>query len=59
MILITGGTGMLGSNLLLELVKNNNNIIAIKRKTSNLHIVEKLFTDNNLSEKFNNLTFTI
>lgn len=50
MILVTGGTGMLGSNLLLELTKYNDAILATKRENSKLHNVEKLFAYNKLSE---------
>lgn len=42
-IIVTGGTGLLGSHLLLELSKTENKIIALKRPTSNLTTVEKLF----------------
>ncbi len=52
MILVTGGTGMLGSNLLLELSKSNNETIAIKRSSSSLRGVQKLFADKNLSQNF-------
>ena len=50
MILVTGGTGMVGSNLLLELSKKNSNVIAIKRDSSKLDSVVKLFRENDLSE---------
>lgn len=42
-IIVTGGTGLLGSHLLIELSKTENQIIALKRPTSNLTSVEKLF----------------
>jgi dihydroflavonol-4-reductase len=44
MILVTGGTGFLGSHLLLELLKTNQQLRAIKRKNSNLDLVCKIFS---------------
>lgn len=43
MILVTGGTGMLGSYLLLELLKKEEKVMACKRPTSNLNITKKIF----------------
>jgi len=43
MILVTGGTGMLGSHLLSELTKYNSKVKAIKRKNSNLSIIYSVF----------------
>ncbi|MBM1104792.1 NAD-dependent epimerase/dehydratase family protein [Aurantibacter crassamenti] len=44
MILVTGGTGLVGSHLLLELVTNGNSVRAIHRKSSNLNQVQTLFS---------------
>jgi len=44
MILVTGGTGLVGSHLLYHLVLQNESIIAIHRKTSNLSQVRNLFS---------------
>ncbi len=44
MILVTGGTGLLGSHLLFRLAENSNSIRAIYRASSNLDKVKKLFT---------------
>lgn len=44
-ILVTGGTGFLGAHILYYLTKNNNNPIAIKRKSSSLENVKKIFLD--------------
>ncbi len=44
MILVTGGTGMLGAHLLYELAKKNSKIKATKRKSSDLSMVEKIFS---------------
>ena len=43
MILVTGGTGLVGSHLLYHLAKENNKIRAIYRKNSNLKAVEHVF----------------
>lgn len=43
MILVTGGTGLIGSHLLYELTVKNNHIRAIKRPSSNLQNVLKIF----------------
>lgn len=43
MILVTGGTGLVGSHLLYFLLKENNNVRAIHRKSSNLQAVKNVF----------------
>lgn len=43
MILVTGGTGFLGAHLLLELCKNNEKIAAIRRGSSSLDYVKRVF----------------
>lgn len=44
MILVTGGTGLLGSHLLLELTKAGKTVRAIKRTSSNTTQVKKIFS---------------
>ena len=44
MILVTGGTGLVGSHLLLELVREHEEVIAIKRPESDLGEVRKVFS---------------
>lgn len=44
MVLVTGGTGLLGSHLLLDLVKSGKEIRAIKRANSNTGMVRKVFS---------------
>jgi dihydroflavonol-4-reductase len=43
MILVTGATGLLGSNLLIELSKSNDEIIALYQTKSKIHKVKLLF----------------
>ena len=44
MILVTGGTGLVGCHLLYLLIKNNQRVVAIHRKNSNLDKVKKVFS---------------
>lgn len=43
MILLTGGTGLLGSHLLLSLVREKKQVVALKRPSSNLEEVRRVF----------------
>jgi YgiT-type zinc finger domain-containing protein len=43
MILVTGGTGLLGSRLLYDLTSRGEKVRAIKRSSSNLDVVRKVF----------------
>ena len=43
MILVTGGTGLLGSHLLMALVREHEEVLAVKRPSSNLEEVRKVF----------------
>lgn len=44
MILVTGGTGLVGSHLLYELVKRNLPVRALRRKNSKVNEVKKVFS---------------
>ena len=44
MILVTGGTGFLGSHLLYNLCKSGHSVRAIKRKNSSLQLTKKVFS---------------
>src|SRR5690606_6511664 len=43
MVLVTGGTGLVGAHLLLRLLQSGVAVKAIHRKTSNLKEIEKIF----------------
>ncbi|MGD9931337.1 MAG: NAD-dependent epimerase/dehydratase family protein [Mangrovibacterium sp.] len=43
MIFVTGGTGLVGSHVLFDLVRTGRRIRALKRNTSNLKLVSKVF----------------
>lgn len=44
MILVTGGTGLVGSHLLYHLALENDSVKAIHRKNSDLKVVKKIFS---------------
>ena len=44
MILVTGGTGLVGGHLLWHLLQTNNKVIAIRRTTSNLKPLHSIFS---------------
>ncbi len=44
MILVTGGTGLVGSHLLYKLTLTEENVVAIHRKTSDLDAVKRVFS---------------
>ena len=57
MIFVTGGTGLVGSHILMELVKKGRTFKALKRKTSSLEICKKVFKYYNISDKFNSINW--
>ncbi|MCK5776072.1 MAG: NAD-dependent epimerase/dehydratase family protein, partial [Bacteroidales bacterium] len=44
MILVTGGTGLLGAHLLFDLLRTEDKVRAIKREQSNLKIISQIFS---------------
>ncbi len=44
MILVTGATGLVGSLLTLELLRNGNKVVATRRKTSKIDKLKKIFS---------------
>lgn len=52
---VTGGSGLVGSHILLELAKNQEAIVALKRSSTDLSTVKELFLSNNLSSEFNTI----
>lgn len=44
-VILTGATGFLGSHLAYELLKQNNQVIALKRRTSNLKRIQSILPD--------------
>ena len=60
MIFVTGGTGLVGAHLLLELTSAGKNVKALKRETSNLDQVLKTFqTYKAFNYTINNKVITI
>ena len=59
MILVTGGTGLVGCHLLYLLIKNNEIVVAIHRKNSNLDKVKKVFSSysKNYNELFSKISW--
>ncbi len=57
MDLVTGGTGLIGSHLLYELVREGKRVKAIRRPTSNLDRVKKTFSyySNEAAEMFSSI----
>lgn len=43
MVLVTGGTGLVGAHLLYRLTKETDKIVAIHRKSSDLSVVKRIF----------------
>ncbi len=45
MILVTGGTGLVGAHILLDLVRKGRAVRSLKRSTSTLDVVQRVFRD--------------
>ena len=57
MILVTGGTGLVGSHLLFDLINSGEKVRALKRKSSNLDNVKNVFGyySDNANDLFNKI----
>ena len=55
MIFVTGGTGLVGSHILLKLSQSNISFKALKRKSSSLNVCKDVFTYYNAESHFNNI----
>ena len=57
MIFVTGGTGLVGSHILMRLILENKKFKALKRSTSSTSICKKVFKFYNLSDKFSQINW--
>jgi dihydroflavonol-4-reductase len=55
MILVTGGTGLVGAHLLLHLVENDENVRALYRKPDTIQKTKSLFLQNNKENLFDKI----
>lgn len=55
MILVTGGTGFLGSHLLAKLMLKNETVRALKREDSSLEHIKKVFSFYKIPQLYNNI----
>ncbi len=57
MILVTGGTGLIGSHLLFELTRRGKEVKALKRSNSNISVTQRVFEaySENSSEQFSRI----
>ncbi|MDP4207132.1 MAG: NAD-dependent epimerase/dehydratase family protein [Bacteroidota bacterium] len=57
MIFVTGGTGMVGAHMLLELVRKGVKVKALRRSSSNLDLTRKIFSfyESNVDQLFNQI----
>jgi len=59
MILVTGGTGLVGSHLLFHLVQRGEKVVAIHRKNSSMEAVKRVFSyyTDSYSQLFSSITW--
>lgn len=57
MIIVTGGTGLLGSHLLVALTRKHENVLCLYRNYSKLSEVERVFSYYNESQNFKKIKF--
>jgi nucleoside-diphosphate-sugar epimerase len=58
-VFVTGGTGLLGTHLLVKLAKEGQSIRALKRENSNLQIVKQVFDFYEVGGLFNTIEWVI
>ena len=58
MILITGGTGLVGSHVLLQLLQSGKKVKALKRASSSLKICENVFRYYKEQKLFDKIVWT-
>ena len=56
MILLTGGTGLVGAHILLQLCIENKEVKALKRKDSDIKVVRNVFEHYQKKELFEKIT---
>lgn len=56
-VFVTGATGLVGAHLLIELVKQGEQVKALHRSGSNLKVVEALFDHYGVSSHYNRVTW--
>ena len=59
MIFITGGTGLVGCNLLLRLTSEYEKIIAFRRVNSDISIVERFFIQNKAIDRWQKIEWRV
>ena len=55
MIFITGGTGLVGSHILLQLCQKGERVLALRRNSSTLEICRRVFSQNNSKDLFKSI----
>ncbi|MDP4266916.1 MAG: NAD-dependent epimerase/dehydratase family protein [Bacteroidota bacterium] len=57
MVFVTGGTGLVGSHLLFELIKKGEKVRALRRESSSISLTKKIFSyyDDKFDELFNKI----
>ena len=55
MIFVTGGTGLVGAHILLDLASKNKSIKALKRESSSMAITKKVFSHYNKQDLLQNI----
>ena len=59
MILVTGGTGLVGAHVLLSLIEKGETVRAIYRKPEKISLTKALFTMYQKENLFDNITLLI